>query len=76
MQQYRYLCETCGALVADFALPEADSRRLGFDALTPEEAAAIISHDPLTGITSVFTICDNCLEHLDDDTPQMVFRIH
>lgn len=48
--------------MADLDLPEYDEEKLGFDALTPEQRADIITFDLPSGRVSVKSLCDDCVE--------------
>lgn len=57
----RYVCDDCGATVADLHLDVLDEQRLGFTALTPEERADIIRPDGAGGLI-VASVCDDCAD--------------
>lgn len=70
----RYVCGTCAALVSELNLPVIDEHRLGFDVLTPEERADIISVDSATGNIRVSSLCDECIESLADDFDERIIH--
>lgn len=63
----QYLCDICKKPMAELELPELDEEKLGFDALTPEERADIIRFDLPSGVVTVKSLCDHCVEgaHID-----------
>lgn len=47
-------------------MPVVDEVTLGFDALTPEERADIISFDAERDMITVKSLCDDCVHGLDE----------
>ncbi len=59
----RYTCRCCGMMIAEFDESQVTEAQLGFDSLTPEERALIISREQ-SGDTVVSITCDYCREAL------------
>lgn len=62
--RYEYRCDYCGDLVGAIEAGVADEEALGFGTLTPEERAHIIRVDREQGLTTVGSVCDDCLVDL------------
>lgn len=62
--QLLYFCDVCGRHVAELSVPVVDEVALGFDALTPEERADIISFDAVREVITVKSLCDDCIQDL------------
>lgn len=60
----RYTCRCCGMKIAEFDETQVTEAQLGFDSLTPEERALIISREQ-SGDTVVSITCDYCREALN-----------
>lgn len=59
-----YCCRYCSAPMGRLEGGALDEARLGFDFLTPEEHADIITYDS-NGNVAVRLVCDYCREALD-----------
>ncbi|GED33461.1 MULTISPECIES: anti-sigma-F factor Fin [Brevibacillus] len=60
----RYTCRCCGMKIAEFDESQVSEAQLGFDSLTPDERALIISREQ-SGDTVVSITCDYCREALN-----------
>jgi len=60
----RYTCRCCGMKIAEFAESQVTEAQLGFDSLTDEDRALIISREE-SGDTIVRITCDFCREALN-----------
>lgn len=73
-----YTCDWCGDLVGAVDLSVVDEDSLGLAALTPEERANIIRVDRERGLTTVSSVCDDCLVDLglavDQPRPRPVYH--
>lgn len=61
----KYYCRHCNNSVGEVDATELDQTKLGFHALTPTEAADIISYNSLDNSTYVKTICEYCQEAIE-----------
>lgn len=55
----RYVCEVCGEAFGELDVPAAWGDRLGFERLTAEERAELLSDRPDGGV-DVLSICERC----------------
>lgn len=62
--RYEYRCDYCGDLVGAVEAGVTDEEALGLGTLTPEERANIIRVDREKGLTTVGSVCDDCLVDL------------
>lgn len=69
-----YICDSCGAHIADLEMDEVDEQRLGFSSLTEEERADIIRTDQEKECIYVSSLCDDCISALGLDSPDPVSR--
>ena len=72
----RYVCENCDSTVSELEMPAIDEEKLGFNVLTPEERREIIKLDEGTGILTVTSLCDDCIEALEARGGENGPRVH
>ena len=56
----RYVCENCGATMAQFQITRLDEERLGLSRLTAEERRELVVTDHRTGDVTIRSLCEDC----------------
>lgn len=62
----RYVCENCGATMAQFHISRLDEERLGLSRLTAEERLELVVTDHRTGDVTIRSLCEECTQDAGD----------
>ena len=72
----QYVCSQCGSDVDKIFVQELDEAAFGFDCLNQAERQELLSFDPGHNTLTVKTLCDHCIDEMQQDLPDSIVKVH